>query len=94
MDRKASLPLQLITTLTRYLTEIIQLTLYVQVLHIFVIVDNNEKMHSTYLVKSSVYSGDQKVIATSANSDVKASPVVKFLLGGSVAWGYEFALGQ
>jgi len=42
-----------------------------------------------------VINQQRKVVATSAHGgDVKASPVVKFLLGGSVAWGYEFVLGH
>ena len=41
------------------------------------------------------YGPSRRVMATSAAvHDPKASPVVKFLLGGSVAWTYEFVLGQ
>jgi hypothetical protein len=41
------------------------------------------------------YSATKQVLLTSAAAhDPKASPVVKFLLGGSVAWGYELALGH
>jgi len=37
----------------------------------------------------------QRVWATSAaGGNQNSSPVVKFLLGGVVAWTYEFALGQ
>ena len=51
-------------------------------------------MYSTYASRP-VVPGERKVLATSAHGgDVKASPVTKFLLGGAVAWTYEFALGQ
>ena len=54
----------------------------------------DRRMYSTYANKQ-VMPGERKVLLTSSHGgDVKASPLVKFLLGGSVAWGYEFVLGQ